>query len=112
MELNDAYRPFETRVNASQVWNILFTRDLYSIAAEGTATRERPYVVMLDVRPGVPASGKPPVRIFLGTQDEQGRAERIFFYSIFAVLAAIVITLFIPEIPLRRTQTPAAGGAA
>ena len=51
-------------------------------AAEGAATRERPYVVMLDVRPGVPASGKPPVRIFLGTQDEQGRAERIFFYSI------------------------------
>ncbi len=37
---------------------------------------------------------------------------RIFFYSIFAVLAAIAVTLFIPEIPLRRTQTPAAGGAA
>ena len=29
-----------------------------------------------------PASGKPPVQIFLGTQDEQGRAERVFFYSI------------------------------
>ncbi len=37
---------------------------------------------------------------------------RIFFYSIFAVLAAIAVTLFIPEIPLRRTQAPPAGGEA
>jgi mitochondrial fission protein ELM1 len=51
-------------------------------AAEGAAARERPYVVTLEPRPGTPASGRPPVRIFLGTQDEQWRAERIFFYSI------------------------------
>ncbi len=51
-------------------------------AAAGAATRERPYVVRLEARAGTPASGKPPVRIFLGTQDEQGRAERVFFYSI------------------------------
>jgi EmrB/QacA subfamily drug resistance transporter len=29
---------------------------------------------------------------------------RIFFYAIFAVLAALAITLFIPELPLRRSQ--------
>jgi mitochondrial fission protein ELM1 len=49
--------------------------------AAGRSQRERPYVVELGVRPGV-TSSKPPVRIFLGTQDEQDRAERIFFYSI------------------------------
>jgi EmrB/QacA subfamily drug resistance transporter len=36
---------------------------------------------------------------------------RIFFYAIFAVLAAIAITLFVPELPLRRTQGPPAAGA-
>jgi len=36
---------------------------------------------------------------------------RIFFYSIFAVLAALAITLFIPELPLRRTQGPPGVGA-
>jgi mitochondrial fission protein ELM1 len=58
------------------------TKSTLERAATGAATRERPYVVRLEPRPGVPASGKPPVRIFLGTQDEQWRAERIFFYSI------------------------------
>jgi MFS family permease len=31
---------------------------------------------------------------------------RIFFYAIFFVLAAIAMTLFVPELPLRRTQGP------
>ncbi len=44
--------------------------------------RERPTRVVLDVRPGVEPSGLPPVRIFLGTEEAQYRAERIFFYSI------------------------------
>ncbi len=44
--------------------------------------RQRPERVTLGVRPGVVADGRPPVRIFLGTQDEQYRAERVFFYSI------------------------------
>jgi EmrB/QacA subfamily drug resistance transporter len=35
---------------------------------------------------------------------------RIFFYAIFAVLAAIAITLFIPELPLRRTHARTAEG--
>ncbi|MDX6748632.1 ELM1/GtrOC1 family putative glycosyltransferase [Geminicoccaceae bacterium 1502E] len=44
--------------------------------------RENPDLVVLDVRPGVNPSGKPPVRIFLGTEDAQYRAERIFFFSV------------------------------
>jgi hypothetical protein len=36
---------------------------------------------------------------------------RIFFYAIFAVLAALAITLFIPELPLKRTQGPPASAA-
>jgi EmrB/QacA subfamily drug resistance transporter len=36
---------------------------------------------------------------------------RIFFYAIFAVLAALALTLFIPELPLRRTQGPPAAAA-
>ncbi|MGH6927524.1 MAG: hypothetical protein ACREEV_04330, partial [Dongiaceae bacterium] len=51
-------------------------------AAIAGPQRERPYVVALGPRPGAVPSSKPPVRIFLGTQDEQYRAERIFFYSI------------------------------
>ncbi|MGH6912226.1 MAG: ELM1/GtrOC1 family putative glycosyltransferase, partial [Geminicoccales bacterium] len=41
-----------------------------------------PEKVVLEVRPGVTPNGKPPVRIFLGTEDAQHRAERVFFYSI------------------------------
>ena len=58
------------------------TKSTLQRAAAGVAARERPYVVTLEPRAGTPASGRPPVRIFLGTQDEQWRAERIFFYAI------------------------------
>lgn len=44
--------------------------------------RDRPTPVVLDVRPGHDAKPLPPVRIFLGTEEAQYRAERIFFYSI------------------------------
>ena len=44
--------------------------------------RDRPTRVVLDVRPGVEPSDLPPVRIFLGTEEAQVRAERIFFYSV------------------------------
>lgn len=37
---------------------------------------------MLGPEPGVAPSTKPPVRIFLGTEEAQYRAERIFFFSI------------------------------
>jgi hypothetical protein len=44
--------------------------------------RPHPTRVVLDVRPGHEAKELPPVRIFLGTEEAQYRAERIFFYSI------------------------------
>ena len=40
--------------------------------------RERPERVVLDVRDGVVRSSKPPVRIFVGTEPGQYRAERVF----------------------------------
>ncbi|MCS6780487.1 MAG: mitochondrial fission ELM1 family protein [Geminicoccaceae bacterium] len=44
--------------------------------------RREPECVVLEPRAGAPASAKPPVRIFLGTEPAQYRAERIFFWSI------------------------------
>lgn len=44
--------------------------------------REAPEVYRLDVEPGVTPSGKPPVRIFLGTEPLQARAERVFLWSV------------------------------
>lgn len=44
--------------------------------------RARPEVVRFDVDPGVTPSGAPPVRIFLGTEPLQARAERIFLWSV------------------------------
>ena len=48
------------------------------------ATQEHtePDVVVLPVRGGVAPSGKPAVRIFLGTEAAQFRAERVFIWSI------------------------------
>src|SRR5215470_9705559 len=57
-------------------------RSLAERAASVRGQRDRPYVVTLEARNGTQASDKAPVRIFLGTQDEQWRAERIFFYAI------------------------------
>src|ERR1051325_7061249 len=45
-------------------------------------TRAQPECVVLGVRDGVPATPKPPVRIFVGTEPVQYRAERVFFWSI------------------------------
>ena len=45
-------------------------------------TRAQPECVVLGVREGVPPSPKPPVRIFVGTEPAQYRAERVFFWSI------------------------------
>jgi hypothetical protein len=38
--------------------------------------------VTFGVAEGIVPSGKPPVRIFLGTEEAQQRAERIFLYTI------------------------------
>ncbi len=44
--------------------------------------RQRPERIVLPVRPGLAASDQPPVRIFVGTEREQDRAERVFIFSI------------------------------
>jgi mitochondrial fission protein ELM1 len=44
--------------------------------------RERPERIVLDVDADVAASGKPPVRVYLGTEPGQQRAERVFIWSI------------------------------
>ncbi len=44
--------------------------------------RSLPERIVLDVKEGVRPSDKPPVRIFLGTEPAQYRAERIFVWSI------------------------------
>src|SRR5262249_29464868 len=44
--------------------------------------RAQPECVVLGVRDGVSPSCKPPVRIFLGTEPGQYRAERVFCWSI------------------------------
>ncbi len=49
---------------------------------EPSARREQPERVVLGVPDGVVPSAKPPVRIFLGTQRGQERAERVFVWSI------------------------------
>lgn len=47
--------------------------------------RESPELVRLDVLPGRTPSDKPPVRIFMGTEPAQHRAERVLIWSIMAV---------------------------
>ena len=47
-----------------------------------TQVRVEPDVVVLPVRAGVSPGGKPPVRIYLGTETAQHKAERIFIWSI------------------------------
>ena len=44
--------------------------------------RAQPECVVLGVREGADPSPKPPVRIFLGTEPAQYRAERVFFWSV------------------------------
>ena len=46
--------------------------------------RERPELVRLEPEPGVAPSGKPPVRIYVGTEPAQHRAERVLVWSIMA----------------------------
>src|SRR5215472_677995 len=44
--------------------------------------RERPQRIVLDARDGAARSSKPPVRIFVGTEPAQHRAERVFVWSV------------------------------
>jgi len=49
---------------------------------DASGMREKPECVVLGVADGVTPSPKPPVRIFLGTEPAQYRAERIFVWSV------------------------------
>jgi hypothetical protein len=58
-----------------------FQKDL--VRPEGV--RETPELFRLDVESGVKPNRKPPVRIFLGTEAGQFRAERVFVWSVMQV---------------------------
>lgn len=47
--------------------------------------RSAPQKIVLDVAPGVTPSGKPPVRMFMGTEPRQHRAERVWIWSVMQV---------------------------
>ena len=51
-------------------------------AASDYLSRALPQIIVLPVRPNVQPNGKPPVRIFVGTEPAQFRAERVFIFSI------------------------------
>ncbi len=53
-----------------------------SATIRASQIRAEPAVVVLPVRDGVTPCDKPPVRIFLGTETAQYKAERIFIWSI------------------------------
>ena len=44
--------------------------------------RSAPEAIVLGVRPGQAPSGRPPVRIFLGTEASQFRPERVLAWSV------------------------------
>ena len=52
------------------------------MVSSGTAARLNPECLTLPVREGARETGKPPVRLFLGTEAAQHRAERVFLWSI------------------------------
>jgi mitochondrial fission protein ELM1 len=51
-------------------------------ATPGPRNRVTPIPIRLEPRPGSASSSKPPVRLFLGSEDAQFRAERIFLYAL------------------------------
>lgn len=53
-----------------------------TLSRAGAGLWEHPERLVLGVRDGVTPNGKPPVRIFLGTEPAQHRAEQIFVWSI------------------------------
>jgi len=51
-------------------------------ASRAPAVQRHPVCIVLDVRAGCTPSPKPPVRIFLGSERAQFRAERVFLWSV------------------------------
>ena len=52
------------------------------MVSSGSAARLNPECLTLPIREGAQAAGKPPVRLFLGSEPAQHRAERVFLWSI------------------------------
>jgi hypothetical protein len=63
-------------------WNRRVGAMIGGTATRPPGTRKAPVLVRLEPEPGVTPSAKPPVRIFLGTEPAQARAERVFVWSI------------------------------
>ncbi len=73
-------KPFKTHWYNRKLAHLLGTS-----VARNSGVRETLEVITLDVADGVKPSGKPPVRIYLGTEAAQHRAERVFIWSIMKV---------------------------
>jgi hypothetical protein len=58
---------------------------LFADKKRGPGTRDEPKRIRFGVEANVEPSPAPPVRIYLGTEDAQGRAERVFLWSILQV---------------------------
>lgn len=58
---------------------------LYPERHRPAGDRKTPVLVRLDPKPGVTPSDKPPVRIFVGTESQQYRADRVLVWSVLQV---------------------------
>jgi hypothetical protein len=58
---------------------------LRSMLGYGQGYRQSPVLVRLNPEPGAATSSKPPVRIYVGTESKQYRAERLLVWSILTV---------------------------
>ncbi|MEQ8860262.1 MAG: hypothetical protein RIC56_16615 [Pseudomonadales bacterium] len=72
-----SHKSFKTRLHHRRLGAML--RDVRKRPA---GDRQRPVVVTLAPAAGVTPSDKPPVRIFVGTEPAQFRAERVFVWSV------------------------------
>jgi hypothetical protein len=63
-------------------WNRKVSAMIGRTPSRGPGTRKAPVLVRLDPEPGAVPSPKPPVRIYLGTEPAQARAERVFVWSV------------------------------
>ncbi|MEE9346258.1 MAG: hypothetical protein V3U88_11685, partial [Methylococcales bacterium] len=58
---------------------------LRSMLGYGQGYRQSPVLVRLNSEPGAATSNKPPVRVYVGTESKQYRAERLLVWSILTV---------------------------
>jgi hypothetical protein len=63
-------------------WNRKVAAMIGRAEARAPGLRDVPVLIRLEPKAGAPRSAKPPVRIFLGTEPAQARAERVFVWSV------------------------------